>query len=499
MSESGSRVDSTILMNFTVALISLVVVVVSIKNFLHGFMESDDNLVDIAVILIFSMLVVYNADRIWKKLNASINREEETEVPEVSESVIKPSEEFLESDPRLGLNRILGREVFKEGVNSSETGRDSELSPKTQSLPEIAPREETELEGALADVDLNTSITSVEGVPIFELLEKAQELKREEKNEEALELAEKAMIGMAIAAQSGEGKVLDTYVIEVCIILGKMGEVDEEIRTIEEYLSLNLPPPRMDVRMDLLKRLSRAKMISAGKSGDEDSVDKYREEWKRLIQEHKDAVAEYSKIGEKSSLTGRSEATGSRYFKKKRPKYLPTEKILASPNFFTIDFETANRDRASACSVAVIEVKNGEVISEYHSLIKPPDELNFFEFTHIHGLTERDVLNSPTWREVGGSIRKVVGDSVVYAHNASFDRSVWKALDEHYSMTTVSDQVFCSMEVAKKHLLGLTDYRLPTVLKAVAPDFELKHHDAVSDAEGVAEIILGVRGVTQRI
>ena len=40
-------------------------------------------------------------------------------------------------------------------------------------------------------------------------------------------------------------------------------------------------------------------------------------------------------------------------------------------DFAAIDFETANYDRSSVCSVGVVIVRNGEIVDKFYSLIQP--------------------------------------------------------------------------------------------------------------------------------
>ena len=40
-------------------------------------------------------------------------------------------------------------------------------------------------------------------------------------------------------------------------------------------------------------------------------------------------------------------------------------------NFAAIDFETANNERTSVCSVGVVIVKDGEIVDKFYSLIHP--------------------------------------------------------------------------------------------------------------------------------
>ena len=51
-------------------------------------------------------------------------------------------------------------------------------------------------------------------------------------------------------------------------------------------------------------------------------------------------------------------------------------------NFTSIDFETANKNRDSACSVAVVVIENGRMVDSYNSFIRPPEM--FFEEGNIN-------------------------------------------------------------------------------------------------------------------
>ena len=51
-------------------------------------------------------------------------------------------------------------------------------------------------------------------------------------------------------------------------------------------------------------------------------------------------------------------------------------------NFAAIDFETANEQRTSVCSVGVVIVRNGEIADSYYSLIRPEPEY-YLSLIHI--------------------------------------------------------------------------------------------------------------------
>lgn len=58
--------------------------------------------------------------------------------------------------------------------------------------------------------------------------------------------------------------------------------------------------------------------------------------------------------------------------------------------FAAIDFETANEQRTSVCSVGVIIVRSGEIVDSYYSLIRPEPEYYTYWNTRVHGLTLAD-------------------------------------------------------------------------------------------------------------
>ena len=66
-------------------------------------------------------------------------------------------------------------------------------------------------------------------------------------------------------------------------------------------------------------------------------------------------------------------------------------------DFAAIDFETANNERTSVCSVGVVIVCDGEIVDSFYSLIQPESNYNdkeigktFGSFETIHYLCSRN-------------------------------------------------------------------------------------------------------------
>lgn len=55
-------------------------------------------------------------------------------------------------------------------------------------------------------------------------------------------------------------------------------------------------------------------------------------------------------------------------------------------DFIAMDFETANRKRASACSLALVVVQQNKVVDSFYTLINPQMQFDA-QNIHIHGIT----------------------------------------------------------------------------------------------------------------
>ena len=73
-------------------------------------------------------------------------------------------------------------------------------------------------------------------------------------------------------------------------------------------------------------------------------------------------------------------------------------------DFVALDFETANKFKNSACSLAVITVKDGQIIKKAYSLIKPPFMSFDDECIEIHGIQPKDVIHEKTFDQLWNAI-----------------------------------------------------------------------------------------------
>jgi DNA polymerase-3 subunit epsilon len=154
--------------------------------------------------------------------------------------------------------------------------------------------------------------------------------------------------------------------------------------------------------------------------------------------------------------------------------------------FAAIDFETADYGRDSACALGIVRVEQGLIVERQSHLIRPPRRE--FVFSYLHGITWADVIDAPSFRELWPRVaRTFEGVQFLAAHNASFDRSVLFSCCEEAGLRLPGLPFTCSMRLARD-TWGIYPTKLPDVCRHLG--ISLRHHDAASDAEACARIVI---------
>lgn len=154
--------------------------------------------------------------------------------------------------------------------------------------------------------------------------------------------------------------------------------------------------------------------------------------------------------------------------------------------FVAIDFETAAYARDSACSVGMVVVVDGAIARKEHFLIRPP--AREFAFTHIHGITWQDVRDAPGFGALWPRLRGLLeGADFLAAHNAGFDRGVLGACCLTSGLESPELPFVCTVQLARRQW-NIRPTRLPNVCAELG--ITLRHHDALSDAEACARIVM---------
>ena len=156
-------------------------------------------------------------------------------------------------------------------------------------------------------------------------------------------------------------------------------------------------------------------------------------------------------------------------------------------DFAAIDFETANYDRSSVCSVGVVIVRDGKIVDKFYSLIQP--EPNYYNYwcTQVHGLCRTDTDDAPVFPEVWAQIEPLIEGLPLVAHNRPFDEGCLRAVFRTYQMDYPEYEFFDTLAASRRLQPDLENHQLQTVAATCGFCME-NHHHALADAEACAWI-----------
>ena len=165
-------------------------------------------------------------------------------------------------------------------------------------------------------------------------------------------------------------------------------------------------------------------------------------------------------------------------------EYLISKKVS---DFIAIDFETANELPLSICAAGITIVEKGKVIKSMHWYVRPK-EMRFTN-THINNITADMVKDCCQFNEFWEStLRDMITDKTVVAYNASFDIGCMENALQAYGLTPTRYAVVDALHTARSTWPSLNNHKLKTVANHLC--LNLNHHNAASDAEACANILL---------
>lgn len=130
--------------------------------------------------------------------------------------------------------------------------------------------------------------------------------------------------------------------------------------------------------------------------------------------------------------------------------------------------------------------KNGKVIDEYQTLIKPT-HLIPEAIIKIHGITNEMVADAPSMQDKIQEIRNFFQGAVLMAHHAPFDMGFIMAAFEKYKILPPEEPVICTSLLARKKITGSENHKLQTLIKFLNLH-QGEAHRAKDDAEACLHV-----------
>lgn len=158
-------------------------------------------------------------------------------------------------------------------------------------------------------------------------------------------------------------------------------------------------------------------------------------------------------------------------------------------DFTAVDIETTDRDimRAEVVQIAAVRVRNGDVVDEFHSLVKPEGPITVEAFA-VHGISEHDVIEAPSFQQIWPTFREFCSSDVVVAHNGhNFDFPVLRRLAGEAECASL--HTYDTLVLARELRTGSAKL---SHLAQVYGIRQTRAHDALDDTRTLAKVFLAL-------
>lgn len=170
---------------------------------------------------------------------------------------------------------------------------------------------------------------------------------------------------------------------------------------------------------------------------------------------------------------------------------------LTNTTFVAFDVETtglSKKDRV--IEIAAVKFQGAKEISSKTWLINPGIAIPL-RAQAVHGITDAMVASSPSFKDVFADFVAFAEDSMLLAHNASYDTRMINQEIARLKLSPPPNEVADTLRLARAWFPEIKSHTLENVLKHLGTD-EKQEHRALSDARGVMRIfIAGVKGMKE--
>ena len=159
-------------------------------------------------------------------------------------------------------------------------------------------------------------------------------------------------------------------------------------------------------------------------------------------------------------------------------------------NYVLFDIETTGLDPEydEIIEIGAIKVDNNKVMNEFHSLIKPDNEIDEF-ITNLTGITNEMVENAPNIEEVLPNFINFIGDEILIGHNVNFDINFVYDKTVNLGLGIVKNNYVDTMRLSRILLPELPHHRLKDLAEYYKIDTK-GNHRASKDVQITNEVYL---------
>lgn len=158
--------------------------------------------------------------------------------------------------------------------------------------------------------------------------------------------------------------------------------------------------------------------------------------------------------------------------------------------YVVFDIETTglSKEKEMITEIGAVKVADGKIIDRFSTFVNPQRPISA-EITKLTGITDDMVKDAPTIENVLPEFLKFCEDTVLVAHNASFDTGFIRIAAERAGLGELHHTVVDTLELARALLPELNKHKLDIVCEYLGVTLN-GHHRAVNDTEATAEVFI---------
>ena len=163
---------------------------------------------------------------------------------------------------------------------------------------------------------------------------------------------------------------------------------------------------------------------------------------------------------------------------------------IADTSFVVVDTETTGTSASNnrIIEIGAVRIVGYEIVDEFSQLIHPGQLIPSY-ITRLTQITNGMVYGMPKAEEVLPVFTEFLGDSILVAHNMSFDMGFLNAELNRAGQPAIDNTSLCTLRLARRLLKGLRSKGLTSL--AAFYGIEIKgRHRALGDAMATAKVLL---------
>lgn len=169
---------------------------------------------------------------------------------------------------------------------------------------------------------------------------------------------------------------------------------------------------------------------------------------------------------------------------------LSAKDLLGQLKFCVFDLETTggNHQNDKIIEIGLVKIENLKIVEKKSYLINPEIKIPDF-IQKLTGIKQKDVQKAPRIEDVINEILALMEDSVLVAHNTSFDVPFFNSVLERLDLPKMKNKAICTNLMTKY----LIPHLMNTNLNYMCRIFKISHgqaHRALDDAEATAQLLL---------